>query len=207
MKCNFTRVEQPVPGPGAARRNERPANARGGVLHSRRPRRARAGARAPIRGASRVGRGAWRSRRCPAWCAARPRPARGAVVAQGDCRWTRRALTPTAEWGGSGGVGRRRGHRWPCPRGWVRARCARRPRPCELGASHATVPCACLMAMARSLRAGHCCCAGKAAGGPGCGDARRAGRRCAPHDGTTEPRAGEGRCARNQSPQGRRSHA
>ena len=65
-----------------AGRDGRSTNARGGVLQSRRSRRARAEARAPMRGSSRVCRGVWRSRRCPARCAA----LRGATRRRGAAR-------------------------------------------------------------------------------------------------------------------------
>ena len=66
----------------------RSTNARGGVLQSRRSRRARAEARAPMRGSSRVCRGVWRSRRCPARCAALRGAARrrgGGGAARSSC--------------------------------------------------------------------------------------------------------------------------
>ena len=63
-----------VPGRRAPRGNGRSTNARGGGLQSSAARRARAEARAPTMGSSRICRGVWRPRSCPARCAARPRP-------------------------------------------------------------------------------------------------------------------------------------
>ena len=81
-------------------RDGRSTNARGGVLQSRRSRRAHAEARAPMRGSSRVCRGVWRSRRCPARCAALRGAARrrGAPAARG-C-WVQRPRL-----GGGAGAG------------------------------------------------------------------------------------------------------
>ena len=72
----------PLRAPG---RDGRSTNARGGVLQSRRSRRARAEARAPMRGSSRVCRGVWRSRRCPARCAALRGAARRRGAARSSC--------------------------------------------------------------------------------------------------------------------------
>jgi len=71
--------------PAGPRRDGRSTNARGGVLQSRRSRRARAEARAPMRGSSRVCRGVWRSRRCPARCAALRGAARRRGAARSSC--------------------------------------------------------------------------------------------------------------------------
>ena len=72
----------PLRAPG---RDGRSTNARSGVLQSRRSRRARAEARAPMRGSSRVCRGVWRSRRCPARCAALRGAARRRGAARSSC--------------------------------------------------------------------------------------------------------------------------